>query len=85
MKTEITYICDCCGNRFQGANNVNGEMSILNFKVIYPGASTIDTELTLGSNGEDHALCKFCTRKLIGALKEMGYEEMYDGCSSCKI
>lgn len=85
MKTEITYICDCCGNRFQEANCINGEMSILNFKVIYPGESTGNIEHTLGINGEDHALCKFCTKKLLVALKEIGYEEMYDGCSTCKI
>ena len=80
MKSRKIYTCDCCGKEFKEPSYTDQEMSILNFTIIYDNDKRF-----LGMNGEVHALCANCTRKLKEALKSIGYKTMYDRFSSCDI
>lgn len=72
MKIKKIYTCDCCGEEFKEPGYIEPEMSILNFSIIYD-----QDKFTIGKNGENHALCAKCTRKLKQALKDIGYKTVY--------
>ena len=85
MEYRKVFRCDICGREFNDPYHSEEISSVFNFTISSPGESTGPKKITIGKNGEEQCLCEECTNKLIKCMKEMGYKEMYNGCSDIKI
>lgn len=82
MNYKKVYTCDCCHKEFEEPTYLGIQvMGILSYERI----TANERESTLGVNGEEICLCDKCTEELDKKLREMGFKDLYQGCSSCRL
>jgi len=79
------FKCNCCGSEFNEPSYNDPAMCFLEYKKVFNRESVGNGEVTLGVNGEEICMCNKCTKIFEEKLKEMGFEQLYEGCSSCRL